>query len=153
MIKTMTSLAFICLISTAAFSQKSAQLAWITGVWKINTGKGMVIEQWQVLNDSTLQGRSMFVKNGTDTLPQESIELVYKNGDWFYIPTVASQNNALPVSFKIILLKGAEFISENPTHDFPQRIAYRRINNQLLASIEGRKNGKYGKQNFDFTSQ
>ncbi|NBP69944.1 MAG: hypothetical protein EBU52_14495 [Cytophagia bacterium] len=37
-----------------------------------------------------------------------------------------------------------------PTHDFPQRIAYRRVKNQLYASIEGLKKGKYQKQNFDF---
>jgi hypothetical protein len=43
-----------------------------------------------------------------------------------------------------------EFICENPSHDFPQRIAYRRIENDLFASIEGRKNNKYSKQNYDF---
>ncbi|MBL7748476.1 MAG: hypothetical protein JNM19_13650 [Chitinophagaceae bacterium] len=133
-------------------AQTAEQMKWMAGTWKINAGSGVIVEQWQIINDSTLSGKSMFVKNGTDTIPQETIELAYRSGSWYYIPTVNSQNNALPVQFKVFFLKGTEFISENPSHDFPQRIAYRRIKNQLFASIEGRKNGKYGKQNFDFSS-
>jgi hypothetical protein len=55
------------------------------------------------------------------------------------------------VKFKVIFLKATEFICENPAHDFPQRIAYRRIKQQLFASTEGKKNGRYNKQNFDFS--
>ncbi len=134
-------------------AQVAEQLKWMAGTWKINAGGGLIIEQWRIVNDSTLAGKSIFVKNGTDTIPQETIELAYRNGSWNYTPTVNDQNNAQPVSFKVFYLKGTEFISENPSHDFPQRIAYRRIKNQLFASIEGRKNGKYGKQNFDFGSE
>jgi Domain of unknown function (DUF6265) len=136
-----------------SYAQKSDQLKWMVGTWKINAGSSPIVEQWQIANDSTLTGKSFFVKNDTDTILQETIELAFRNGDWHYIPTVRNQNNAQPVSFKFVFLKGTEFISENPTHDFPQRIAYRRIKNQLFASIEGKKNGKYGKQNFDFTNE
>jgi Domain of unknown function (DUF6265) len=135
-----------------ANAQKSEHMKWMTGTWKINAGSGTIVEQWQIANDSTLTGKSFFVKGGTDTIPQETIELAFRNGDWHYIPTVKTQNNAQPVSFKVIFIKGTEFISENPAHDFPQRIAYRRIKNLLFASIEGKRNGKYGKQNFDFTT-
>ncbi len=135
------------------FAQKSEAMKWITGTWKINAGSGMIIEQWQIANDSTLTGKSFFVKSSTDTTPQETIELSFRTGDWYYIPAVKNQNNARPVSFKIIFLKGTEFISENPAHDFPQRIAYRRIKNLLFASIEGKRNGKYAKQNFDFVAE
>jgi Domain of unknown function (DUF6265) len=134
-------------------AQKSEQMKWMVGSWKINAGSGSIVEQWHITNDSTLSGKSSFVKNATDTIPQETIELAFRNGDWYYIPTVKNQNNNQPVSFKVILLKGSEFISENPAHDFPQRISYRRIKNQLFASIEGKRNGKYGKQNFDFTTE
>ncbi len=143
-------LLFVFTLVTASFSQKSEQLKWMVGTWKIQAGKNLIIEQWQIVNDSTLTGKSLFVRNGTDTIPQETIELAYRNGNWLYIPTVKDQNKAQPVSFKLIYQKGTEFISENPAHDFPQRIAYRRIQNQLFASIEGKKNANYGKQNFDF---
>jgi Domain of unknown function (DUF6265) len=136
-----------------ADAQKSDQMKWMTGTWKMNAGSGVIAEHWQIANDSTLTGKSFFIKDGKDTIPQETIELAYRNGDWYYIPTVKNQNNAQPVSFKVTFIKGTEFISENPAHNFPQRIAYRRIKNQLFASIEGRRNGKYGKQNFDFLSE
>ncbi len=147
MIKTLFAVLFV---SNCCYAQKTEQLKWIVGSWKITAGANTIIEEWKISNDSTFTGKSFFVKNGTDTIPQETIELSFRNGDWYYIPTVKDQNNNQPVPFKIIFLRGNEFISENPAHDFPQRIAYRRIKNQLFASIEGKRNGKYSKQNFDF---
>lgn len=149
---------FYCLlpllfIGSNVFSQNTEAFKWLTGTWKIATPGGAVIEHWKIINDSTLAGESVFIKNGTDTMPQEKVELAFRNGGWYYIPTVQSQNNNEPVKFKVILLKGTEFISENTAHDFPQRIAYRRIRQQLFASIEGRKKGRYDKQNFDFVAE
>ena len=139
--------------SITSSAQKIDQMKWVVGTWKINAGTNIIIEEWKVSNDTTIAGKSYFIKNGTDTIPQETIEIAFRNGDWHYIPTVKNQNNAQPVPFKVIFLRGMEFISENPAHDFPQRIAYRRIKNQLFASIEGKRNGKYSKQNFDFISE
>lgn len=140
----------LLLLTTNLSAQSSATLQWIVGTWKINTGQGYVVEQWKQLNDSTFSGKSFFVKSDNDTIPQESIQLALRDGQWNYTPTVQGQNNNAPVSFKLQFIGRAEFISVNPTHDFPQRIAYRRVKNQLYASIEGLKKGKYQKQNFDF---
>ena len=143
-------LMFILSSGVNLHGQHSNAFIWLTGTWKINTGKGIILEQWKIVNDSTLAGKSMFIQNSRDTVPQETVELAYRNGIWYFIPTVQGQNNNEPVKFKVILLKAGEFICENQAHDFPQRIAYRRLNQQLLASIEGRQNGNYNKQNFDF---
>jgi hypothetical protein len=131
-------------------AQSSVPLAWMVGKWKIQTPGGVILEEWRIADDSTLAGRSVFIRNNSDTAVQETVILSMRNGQWYYTPTVANQNNALPVPFKIIFLRGSEFIAENTSHDFPQRISYRRIQSQLFASIEGRKNGRYNKQNFDF---
>jgi hypothetical protein len=104
------------------------------------------------VNDDLFKGKSVMVK-GKDSTLQESLEISKKDTTWYYTSTVTGQNNNQPVSFKIIFQRIGEFICENPAHDFPQRIAYRRIKNQLFASIEGKRNGKYGKQNFDFTGE
>jgi hypothetical protein len=133
-----------------SFSQKTEELRWLAGTWTLKAGQGFVVEKWKILNDSTISGSSVFIKNGNDTIPQESLELSYRKGQWTYISIVQGQNNNRPVPFKMIFLKGTEFICENPTHDFPQRISYRRINHQLFAAIEGRKNGLLRKENFDF---
>ncbi len=141
---------FVMTAFNESYPQKTDELKWLVGTWTIDTGQGFVVEKWQVLNDTTLSGKSVFVKSGNDTIPQESLELSYRKGQWTYISTVQGQNNNRPVPFKMIFSNGTEFICENPTHDFPQRIAYRRINHQLFASIEGKKNGRLKKDNFDF---
>lgn len=138
------------LIAINGFSQQLNSMNWLSGNWKIDTGRGTIIENWKVLDDSTLYGKSLLVKSQGDSVLQESMELQLRKGQWTFTSTVQGQNNNHPVSFKVIYAKGTEFISENPEHDFPQRIAYRRVKNNLFASIEGRKNGKFGKQNFDF---
>jgi hypothetical protein len=141
---------FLMAAFNESYSQKAEELRWLVGTWTIDTGQGIVIEKWQLLNDSTLSGGSVFVKTGNDTIPQELLELSYRKNQWTYISTVQGQNNNQPVPFKMIFLKGTEFICENPKHDFPQRIAYRRIKHELFASIEGSKNGKLRKENFDY---
>ncbi|HCL05549.1 MAG TPA: hypothetical protein DHW64_06110 [Chitinophagaceae bacterium] len=134
-------------------AQQTKAVQWMVGIWKINTPQGTVVEIWETKNDSTLQGRSVFVKSNNDTIPQERIEMAFRNGEWYYIPTVSNQNDGKPVSFKVIFLRANEFVSENPAHDFPQRIAYRRIKQNMYASIEGKRNGRFSKQNFDFTTE
>jgi hypothetical protein len=144
----------ICVIALndRTYAQGTDVMKWMVGTWKINTGKGYVVEKWRAINDSTLSGKSFFVKAAGDSVVQESLELVLRKGQWTYISTVNGQNNNQPVSFKIIFLRGSEFICENPQHDYPQRIAYRRMKDSLFASIEGKKNGRFNKSNFDFTS-
>lgn len=153
--KNKTALVLLLAMMTfvAASAQKSDPLKWIIGTWVIKTGNGgTIVEQWRGLNDSTFVGKSSFVKAPGDSALQETLQLALRKGVWSYISTVQGQNNNQPVSFQLIFIGRSEFISSNPTHDFPQRIAYRRMQNQLLASIEGSKNGKYSKRNFDYTS-
>lgn len=147
------TIGFVCLMCTTLLAQKTTTPTWLAGVWKINTGNGFIVEQWKVVNDSTLQGKSMFVKAAGDSALQETLVLSYRKGEWNYTSSVVGQNNNLPVSFKIIFIGRTEFISENKAHDFPQRISYRRIKNNIYASIEGSRNGKYAKSNFDFVSE
>jgi hypothetical protein len=142
---------FVLLSCSSGFAQKGDAFKWLIATWKINTGKGYVVESWVQSNDSTFIGKSVFVKAANDTIPQEHLELRLRNGGWSYVSTVQGQNKNQPVAFKVIFLGRSEFICENPAHDFPQRIAYRRFKDQLFASIEGNKKGKYAKSNFDFS--
>ena len=140
----------ILVLHTESIAQKIEEMSWILGTWRIQGLQGIIVEKWAVKNDSTLTGRSYVIKNGKDNSFLETVDIAYRNGAWYYIPTVADQNDAQPVSFSIIFVKNEEFICENKEHDFPQRIAYRRVKNQLFASIEGVRDSVYSKQNFDF---
>jgi hypothetical protein len=140
-------------LSVAVQAQKTDQFKWLLGTWKINVDNGFVLEQWKQKNDSTLTGKSMFVKAAGDSAVQETIEMSLRKGEWSYTPTVGNQNSGMPVTFKVIFIGSVEFICENRAHDFPQRISYRRIKNTLHATIEGKRNGKYSKQNYDFSNE
>ena len=124
----------------------------MVGDWKIETPQGNIVESWKIKNDSTLSGQSYFIA-GKDTMPQEKIEMKFRKGNWYYHPILNGQNETNSTSFKVIYCKKEEFISENPGHDFPQRISYRKIGKDLFANIEGFNKGKYVKENFDFTSE
>lgn len=137
------------LLSVSLNAQKISSFQWMEGSWMIDTGRSIILETWKVKNDSTLTGQSMFIA-GKDTMPQEKIELAFRGGSWYYHPILNGQNESHSTRFKIIMVKGSEFISENSEHDFPQRISYRRIKDQMFASIEGKNAGKYMKENFDF---
>lgn len=139
----------ILFFNHSLFAQKSDQLKWMLGTWKLQMNNAAILEKWEIQNDSTLVGMSHFLK-GNDSILQEKMEMAFRSNSWHLISTVQNQNNARPITFKAILLKGMEIICENPDHDFPQRISYRRLKDQLLASIEGKKNNKFGKQNFDY---
>lgn len=149
--KSVVGITVLVFLFINGFSQQIQHPNWLIGTWTIKTGKGTIVEEWKILNDTTLTGRSVFVKPEKDSALQETLEFSFRNGAWHYISKVVGQNNNLPVAFKVIYLGKEEFISENPAHDFPQRISYRKIKNQLFASIEGHSKGKYVKQNFDYT--
>lgn len=140
------------MISKPGVSQQIQTPSWLAGTWIIKTGKGTIVEEWKITNDSTLTGKSVIVKSEKDSTLQETLEFSFRNGSWNYISRVVGQNNDLPVSFQVIYLGKEEFISENTAHDFPQRISYRRVKNQLFASIEGKNKGRYVKKNFDYTA-
>lgn len=131
-------------------AQGQTGFAWLEGTWTINTSRGTIVESWQRGPDSLPAGKSYFIHNMTDTVPQESIRFIYRDSAWHYVPTVVNQNAGHAVYFKLIYHRGQEFIAENPQHDFPQRVSYRRIGDLLYASIEGWQNGSYRKQNFDY---
>ncbi len=62
-------------------AQQTKPLQWMLSVWKISTPQGMMMEIWEQKDDSTLKGRSVFVKPNNDTIPQENIEMVFRNGE------------------------------------------------------------------------
>jgi len=61
------------------------------------------------------------------------------NGDIFFVAKPSGQKEA---RFKLREMKGREAIFENPDHDFPQRIIYRRDGDSLLGRIEGVSKGQ-----------
>src|SRR5688500_1755741 len=98
--------------------------SWLNGAWEMKKNNGNSRwEVWKKYDDNTLIGKGLKV-SGSDTTELESIKLVFEDGDFWYVPTVPDQNNAMPVRFKLVSHEGFRFTFENPKHDFPQRIVY-----------------------------
>lgn len=116
----------LVMLALVAFRQPDPidMFKWLTGSWEMKKANGSSrIESWKFHNENTLSGRGLNVKNQDSTL-LESIELIFRDENFWYIPTVPDQNNASPVPFKLVSNVGFQFVFENPTHDFPQRIVY-----------------------------
>ncbi|MDZ4809195.1 MAG: DUF6265 family protein [Bacteroidota bacterium] len=131
---------FIVLISVGfkANDNTTKQFEWLRGDWRMETKKGVIIESWNVLNDSTLIGESSMTRNSGETFLLEKIELRSRGNDYFYIPVAQGQNNNLPVIFKITSHDESGFVAENPEHNFPKRITYRQVNKDSIhAYIDG----------------
>lgn len=74
------------------------------------------------------------------TAGYEFIRIVQEEtGDIFFIAQPSGQAEA---RFKLVTASEREVRFENPEHDFPQRIIYRRDGDSLLGRIEGVREGK-----------
>lgn len=114
----------------------------LPGTWKMETKQGPLFEQWKLVADNKMEGRSFYLKNA-DTVVLETVKLEQYGEKVFYMPTVQDQNNKQPIKFTLTSQYGKYFVFENKQHDYPQRIIYELVNQDSLhARIEGQKNGK-----------
>lgn len=142
-----------CLCSKAQqFSEKDFRpLHSLQGLWKMETGRGAIYEEWNSTNDKKLTGKSYRINN-TDTIVMERIELYYDGNDIIYSPTVSNQNNQQPVPFKLISNTDGRYVFENKNHDFPQRIIYNLVSKDAVhARIEGMRNGQERGSDFKYS--
>lgn len=121
---------------------------WLIGKWGFNSSEGNLSENWVKVNDSVYNGESYFVI-GKDTVFAETVVLAEANGVLAYTVTVPGQNEEKPVRFAMTSGNGSEMVFENPAHDFPSKITYKKISNDsLVAEISGKKNGKAASEMF-----
>ena len=136
------SLAFFLLISVCSFVTDTALLNgsvksfhWLKGSWQMQTKRGIITEKWAVANDSTLAGESSMTRVDGTEIPLEKIELAFRNGNYYYIPTVKNENGERPVEFKITSHSETGLVAENPQHDFPKRISYTLVNRDSIHAV------------------
>ena len=122
---------------------------WLVGQWQHQTDTTNLVEIWTFENDSTLTAISFYIQNKKDTLHHETIELFEDNKKLIYKATIIGQNNDEPVSFQKTMETETELIFENPTHNYPQKIVYKKNSNtQLTATISGKINGKIESESY-----
>ena len=124
------------------------ELSWLTGSWIQRSDMGTFNESWTFLSDTILEGSGfLVVKN--DTMFSEDILIKARGKDIYYIVAASGQNDEAPVEFKLVSKTNGDFVFENPAHDFPQRIIYKRPDGDTLhAYIEGIAEGKPQREDF-----
>jgi hypothetical protein len=123
-----------------------ADLAFMAGCWRGPSGDGTTIEEYYTAPAENLMlGVSRYTKGGrvTDyefsTIAREGTEIVLT-------PRPSGQE---PAPFRLTRLDSNGAVWENPTHDFPTLIAYRRASgDSLIARIEGP--GREGKRSIEW---
>jgi hypothetical protein len=139
-------------VSAQSFSEKDFKpLHVLKGLWKMETGRGAIYEEWQVKSDDKLAGRSFRINNA-DTIVMERIELYIRGNEIVYSPVVTNQNNNQAVFFKLISNTDNCYIFENKEHDFPQRVIYNLVSKDAVhARIEGVRNGQERGSDFRYS--
>lgn len=118
------------------FSQLSFP-SFLKGTWKM---EGLsVYERWDQLNDNTLKGVSYKLsENGMEV--SEYIEISGSKGKIQYTASVIGQNNGTGIPFRLVQ-SDSLFAFENLKHDFPNRITYKRVSENLLNVTVSGNNG------------
>jgi hypothetical protein len=127
--------------------------SWLIGSWGNTSKEGTLSENWVKANDSVYNGTTYFIA-GKDTVFTENIRLEETNGRLAYITAVSDQNGGHPIRFEMTSGDDKMITFENPKHDFPQKIAYTKINNDsLVATISGMRDGKPAAETFAMKRQ
>lgn len=123
----------------------------LEGLWKMETSRGAIYEEWQAKTNSKMTGRSYRINN-TDTVVMERIELYLEGNDIIYSPVVSNQNNQQAITFRLISITDGRYVFENKAHDFPQRVIYKIVSKDTVnARIEGIRNGQERGSDFRYS--
>ncbi|XVJ67016.1 MAG: hypothetical protein HEQ40_12920 [Lacibacter sp.] len=132
-----TLLLYACAETKQSKAKTVNQFSWLNGNWSMPTDNGTVTEEWKLINDSLMEGKSDFVK-GDSITPFETIRLFRRDTSFYYEAKAAGQNKEQPVEFKLNTFSDSGFTAENLQHDFPKRITYRLVNKDSIhAFIDG----------------
>jgi len=123
------------------------RLAWLAGCWTQPRANGVIEEHWMAPLGGSMLGMSRTVVDGR-TREYEFVRVMAVDGRLAYIAKPSGQAEA---TFPMKSLEDGLVVFENPTHDFPQRVIYRRnTDGTLTARIEGTIKGEARGRDFRY---
>ncbi len=120
-------------------------LDWLAGDWSGTRRAASIEERWSPPAGGAMLATSRTV-NGGKMAAFEFLRIVEQGGTLVY---VAQPGGGTATEFTLVEQDETRAVFENPRHDFPQRIAYERVDEQLTAEISFIDGGQ--PQRFDFT--
>jgi hypothetical protein len=125
-------------VSSQTATPTVTDVAWIAGCWDLTRNARHVAEHWTAAEGGTMMGVSRTVANGKTT---EWEFLIIRQGAKG-LEYVAKPSEQPEATFTATRVSANEVVFENPAHDFPTRIVYKRDGDALVASVEGTLNGQ-----------
>lgn len=124
---------FAATVPGAAQAPALGNLAFMAGCWNGDAGRGRVIvEFWTAPTVNVMLGTTRYLA-GDRTMSWEFTLIEADSGRITMTPHPRGQT---PTPFRLARLAADTAVFENPAHDFPQRIIYRRAADTLVARIE-----------------
>ena len=142
MLKHASLVVFLAFILTNASTQTPtlADLAWMAGDWQTTVGRRQIEEHWTKVAGASMMGMSRTVA-GDKTVEFEYLRIEQRADGIYY---VAHPKARCPgTDFKLTRVSATEAVFENPQHDFPKRVIYRKgADDSLTATIDGGEGSK-----------
>jgi hypothetical protein len=124
-----------------------AGAAWLQGCWEAASPRHTIDEQWMAPHGGGMLGMSRTVRGGR-LVAHELIVLRELDGGLAY---EAHPSGQPATAFLSVTVSDTVLLFENPAHDFPQRVGYRRIGtDSLLAWIDGNAGGEARRVEFRY---
>jgi hypothetical protein len=115
------------------------RLTWLAGCWRGGGGATIVEEQWMQPRAGVMLGMSRTTRQDS-VVEFEQLRIYTREGRAIYAASPSGQASA---EFEARTTTDSAVTFENPAHDFPQRIIYRRRGTEsLVARIEGTRGGR-----------
>ena len=110
----------------AASCPNLESVAWLLGTWRAESRDTVIAETWVAVSDTTYEGHGVTRSRSDGSIrDEEDLRLVEMGDGVFYVAKVAQ--NERPAAFRLTSCAGGRLVFENPAHDFPRRIEYRRV--------------------------
>lgn len=123
------------------------QMGWMKGCWTQTRPNGVVEERWMAPGGGVMLGMGRTVRDGK-LRDYEYTRIVEVDGSLAYMAEPSGQEKA---TFPLKSLTADMAVFENPAHDFPQRVIYRRLGaDQIIGRIEGQIGGQAKSVDFPY---
>ena len=124
-----------------------SRLGWLAGCWRLRAGTRIVEEQWMAPAGGMMLGMGRTTRDGRVT-EFEQLRIFEREGRAVY---AASPSGQAPAEFVAGATSDTLVAFENPAHDFPQRVIYRRsARDSVTARVEGTVGGKQRSTEFRY---
>ena len=133
------NLIFAATLATAQPAE-APDLDWLAGYWLSCDDGREVSETWSDRRGNSMIGGSATVgRSGNSSFELTRIDFSRGPGQVYFIAQPSGQPSA---EFRLVRSSPSEAVFENPEHDFPQRVIYRRQGDGLTGRVEGTSEGR-----------